>query len=334
MSTSRLQRRQFLSALTAVSVGCLATGCKEKRPPRIGVIVATMTEAVYSFMRRAMTDRMAADGVEVVWVSSGNSEAKQEQDVESMLALGVDVLILQPVNTENSGDLVHRVVSEGTPVVALDRLPGNAPVSLYVTADSRRAGRLQAELLVRELNGSGDILILEGEAGNSVAEAITRGNLEVFSEFSGIRIIARRAHRRWNRELARLTTERVLEEFGRLDGIVANNSSMAMGALAVLRERHLVGQVGLVGADADFGACLAIIDGEILGEVDKRPYELGAAAYDAALRLSRGEPVGRDDLIWNGAYETPVLLGPVRLITARNVGVEMSYRWGALSLAG
>ncbi len=311
----------------------LASSCVEHARPQIGVIVSNMRDPVYVSMRTAMTDRMAADGVDVLWVSSANSESKQLQDVEAMISLAVDVLIFQPVSTTGSSGMVRKAVRAGIPVVALDRLPADAPVSLYVTADSRTVGRLQARLLAERLGGSGNVLILEGEEGHSVATAITQGNLEVIAQYPGLRILMRRPHRRWDRALARLTVEEALDLYGRVDGILANNSSMAMGALEVLRQRGLNGRVQVVGADADYDACLAVLDGELLGEVDKRPYDLGLAAYEAALEIRQGRLRPGDEIIQNGAFRVPVRLVPVRLITRENVQVEMSSRWGALALA-
>lgn len=308
-------------------------GCSQPDRPRIGVIVSNMQDSVYVPMREAMADRMAADGVDLLWVSSANSEAKQRQDVEAMISLRVNALIFQPVNTTASAILVRQAVDAGIPVVALDRVPADAPVSLYVTVDSREVGRIQARILAERLEGRGDILVLEGEEGNSVAADITRGNLEVLARYEGLRVLQRRSHRRWDRGLAALTVEEALDVYRTLDGILANNSALAMGALDILRRRGLNREVLVVGADADFDACLAILDGDLLGEVDKRPYDLGRAAYEAALELCRGALSGRDEVVQNGRYRVPVRMVPVQAITADNLHMEMSYRWGALALA-
>ncbi len=328
-----LVSRSWQTGLVLCVSAVLASSCVEHARPQIGVIVSNMRDPVYVSMRTAMTDRMAADGVDVLWVSSANSESKQLQDVEAMISLAVDVLIFQPVSTTGSSGMVRKAVRAGIPVVALDRLPADAPVSLYVTADSRTVGRLQARLLAERLGGSGNVLILEGEEGHSVATAITQGNLEVIAQYPDIRVLMRRPHRRWDRSLARLTVEEALDLYGKVDGILANNSSMAMGALEVLRQRGLNGRVQVVGADADYDACLAVLDGELLGEVDKRPYDLGLAAYEAALEIRQGRLRPGDEIIQNGAFRVPVRLVPVRLITRENVQVEMSSRWGALALA-
>jgi D-xylose transport system substrate-binding protein len=332
LSAGRLRRLMCIVSALAIAASLLSASCGRAEKPRIGVVVATMQEAVYSFMKRAMTDRMLADGVEVIWVSSENNEAKQRFDLQALLAMKIQVLILQPVRTENSASLVTQAREAGIPVIALDRLPADARVDVYVTADSREVGRLQAELLSTRLGYRGRIAILRGDEGNSVAGLITQGNIDVLSKYPGMRIVIDRSHRSWDRDLARLTVEEALDAAGGLDGILANNSGMAMGAVEALRDRKLNGSIPVVGADADLDACLSILDGDMLGDVDKRPYALGTAAYEAALDLMHGKRPAADATQTNGPFSIPVLLTPVRLITQGNLRADMSYRWGALAL--
>ncbi len=321
-------------ALAVLAAGWSLSGCGGRDAPyRIGVLMSSMQQSVYFFMHRAMAEAAAADGVELLWLSSDNLERKEGFYLDGLLASDIDVLIYQPVNERTAGPRVDRLLRNGIPVVALDRLPYDAQVAAYITADSRQVGRLQAECLAEALGGHGRILILSGDQASRVAEEITAGNLEVFDRFPGMTVAQQTYHFRWSRQLAMLTTREALATAGRIDGIVANNSSEAMGAVAALREKGLSGTIPIVGADADFDACLAVLDGEMLAEVDKRPIELGMTAYEVALTLARGEVPQAEHKIPNGRFEIPVVLTPVRLITKQNLLMEMSYRWSALALA-
>lgn len=330
--------RPGYGGLRAASLGVLigivgaAGGCSSRpRPPKIGVSVATMQEAVYSFMRRAMLEKSAADGSDLIWVSAENSEAKQKSDVEGLIAQGVDVLILHAVNTATAGELVREAVAAGIPVIAMDRLPVGASVALYVTADSRRVGQLQAQYLAEKLGGKGGVVLLEGEDGNSVAREITRGNLETLAKYPDIKIVLRRSHKNWARDLARMTTEDAFaHDKGGIQGILANNSGMAMGALEAVESRHLPAPVYVIGADADRDACEALAAGRLAADVDKMPTEIARATYEAAQRVIRGGSAGGDATIDNEGAKVAVRLVPVRLITPENVRPVMEYRWGTL----
>lgn len=298
--------------------------------PRIGVSVATMQESVYGFMRDAMMERRAEDGVDVLWVSAEGSEAKQAADIEAFIAQDVDVIILHAVNTATAGALVRRAADAGIPVVAMDRLPGAAPVRLYVTADSRRVGQLQAEFLAERLGGRGKVAILAGEEGNSVARDITEANRAVLERHPGIAIVDVRAHRGWARDLAALTTEDLLAREPGIAGILANNSAMAMGALEAIERAGRKGRIAVVGADADRDACEALLEGTLAADVDKKPRSIGLASYLAAIQILRGEAIPSDAPIDNGGHPVPVRLTPVTLVDASTVRDEMRYRWGDL----
>lgn len=290
-----------------------------------------MQEAVYSFMRKAMLEKSAADGVELVWVSADNSEAKQRADVQGLIAQHVDVLVLHAVNTATAAELVGLADKAGIPVIAMDRLPSNVAVRLYVTANSRLVGRYQAQRLAAELGGKGNVVLLEGEAGNATARDITAGNLEILAGYPDIKIVTRRAHKNWARDLAKATVEEAFAKTpGGIQGILANNSGMAMGALEAVEARPDASLVAVIGADADRDACEAIVEGRMSADVDKMPSEIARATYQAAQVVLRGERLSADAVVENGGVQVDVRLTPVRLITKENVKPAMEYRWGDL----
>lgn len=329
------RRRHSVLALLLLlaGVGLGWTHCGGREPAiRIGVVMSSMEQMVYFHMRRAMQELAAADGNELLWMSSDNLESKERFNVRALLISGIDVLIIQPVDGRTAGPLVEGVVARGIPVVALDRLPDDAPVAVYVTADSRRVGVLQAEVLARKLGGAGRVVILAGDESSQVAQDITAGNLEVIRRHPRLEVVLQRFHFRWSRTLAQFTTEDALATAGPVHGILANNSSEAMGAVDVLRRHGLNRKIPVVGADADLDACLAVLDGEMPADVDKRLFELGTAAYHAAVRVVRGEELNTEGSVPNGRYRTPVIYTSVELVTRENLVPAMSYRWGALAL--
>lgn len=316
--------------LIGISVGS-AISCSLREKPRIGVSVATMQEAVYSFMKQAMLDHKDTDQVDLIWVSAENSEAKQRMDVQALISQGIKVLILHPVNTESAKDMVDQASRAGIAVIAMDRLPTGSHVQLYVTADSRKVGELQAEHVANTIGEKGNVIILEGEAGNVVAQEITAGNLDTFKKYPQIRVALRRPHKNWARDLAGITTEDALKiQSNNIQAILANNSQMILGALDVLAKMNRTSRMATAGADADREACQAILAGRLSADVDKMPYDLGLAAYRAALQLIRNEPPASTGTIDNGGVEVKVLFTPVRLITRDNVQQAMAYRWGKL----
>lgn len=315
----------FLMSLVLFISSSYAETKKEKI--KIGVSIATMKEAVYSFMRQAMMDNKDKYGVEVYWLSANNDEMAQVANVEDLLAKGIDVLILHSVNTAAAASLVEKAQKENVPVVSMDRLPTNANVNCHVTANSFLVGQLQAKYLVERLNGKGNVIILEGEAGNDVAREITAGNKDILKNYPNIKIVVDQTHKAWSRDLAMATTENALTNYNNnIQGILANNSGMIMGAVQALIAEGVTGKVVTVGSDADKDSCRAIIDGSNDADVDKMPYQLGLISFQIAISIAKKAEIESDALVQNGKYKVPVKFTPVRLITKENVK-EMKDRW-------
>lgn len=303
----------------------------------IGVSIATSQEAVYKFMQKAMDDNKGKDGVDLKWISANNDATKQLADVENLISQKVDAIILHAVNTGTASNIVKKAADADIPVIAMDRLPDNAKVTAYVTADSKKVGQTQAEFILKQINNKGNIVILEGEAGNSVAKLITDGNKEILSKSSDVKIIADQPHQAWARDKAMATVENLIAKGETIDAVLANNSGMAMGAVQALKAKGLIDKVAVIGSDADKDASQSILKGELRGDIDKKPYELGLGAYKIALAAAKDEDwkaavkdLGTVDKLTNGsAGDVDVLLTPIKLIEKSNVR-DMEERWGKL----
>ena len=129
---------------------------------------------------------------------------------------------------------------------------------------------------------------------------------------------------------AMATTEYALTNHNNdIQGILANNSGMIMGAVQALVAEGLTEKIVTVGSDADKDSCQAIINGTNNADVDKMPYQLGLEAFKVAVKIAKGEDIGAEKTIENGSFRVPVKLTPVRLITRRNIE-KMKERWPKL----
>ncbi|MFH1368041.1 MAG: substrate-binding domain-containing protein [Elusimicrobiota bacterium] len=304
--------------------------CAQSNKKKIGVSVATMQESVYTFMKKAMMDNKDKDNIKIIWLSADNMETNQVSNIEDLITQKIDCLILHSVNTAAATELVKKAKAAGIPVVAMDRLPVGSQVDCYVTADSFKVGQIQAKYLAEKIGGKGNVVICQGEAGNSVAREITNGNLSVLKKYPGINIVVNQMHKSWARDLAMATVENALTKYkNNIAGVLCNNSGMAMGAAQAVIAQNLVGKVVVVGSDADKDACEAIVKGTLSADVDKMPYELGLQSYKTAVALINKEKIAADKTVSNQGARVKVKFTPVKLITKENIS-EMKYRWSGL----
>lgn len=291
---------------------------------RIGFVLATMNEERYAKDRKYFEDYASSHGAEVEFASCDDKVDVQASKVETLLSKKVDVVVIQPVNGETAGALVAMAKKDQVPVVAYDRIIRNADIDLYVTQDSFRVGVLQAEAATKATRGTGNYVILMGEAGHSVAEEITRGVLSVLEKHPRIHIVLKQNHPGWSTALALATIENTLTRMkNNVQAILANNDGMAMGAIKALEEQKLAGKVFVAGADADLAAVKGVVKGSQSITILKGIRPLAEAAVRGALELAQKKIPAHDSTLNNGKKEVGVVNTPVYAVTRENIQKEI-----------
>jgi D-xylose transport system substrate-binding protein len=287
---------------------------------KLGFVLATMNEERYAKDLKYFSDFAALQGADVEFASADNKVDIQTSKVETLLSKKVDALVIQPVNGEAAGSFVDMAKRDGVPVIAYDRIIRNADIDLYVTQDSFEVGVLQAKAAVEATKGKGNYIILMGEAGHSVADEITRGNLSVLEKYPDIHLVVKQNHPGWSTALALSTVENALtKNKNNIQAILANNDGMALGATQALEEQKLAGKVFLAGADCDLAAVKDILNGKQTMTVLKGIKPLAEAAVLAAVQLGRKETPKFDTKMNNGKKEVLVVNTPVFKVTKDNV---------------
>lgn len=291
-----------MAVLLALS---LVMSCSDPttQAPRVGFLLGSMQNERYQKDRQAFIGRVEELGGTVRFESAGGDHLQQLEQAKRVLG-DVDVLVVQPVDSEQAAALVEAAHEAQVPVIAYDRLILNAPVDYYVTQDSLEVGRQQAIYALKALGNNGKILICQGSPNHSVAQQITQGNLEVLEQQSQVEVIGTPAHSHWGVGEAHDTVRGVLEEHPDVRAILCNNSAMARGALLALQEAEIEG-VYIAGADADLQNCRAVLEGRQGMDVLKAIEPLGTRAAELALALAKGEHPTPDRYTPNGSGEIP-----------------------------
>lgn len=291
-------------------------------PIKIGFILATEQEERYQRDKQSFLEAAQKLGAEVIFLSCNNEEATQRTNVESVLAQGVNVLVIQPVNSDNAGVFVDQAHAKGVQVIAYDRMINHRDLDFYAGQNSAEVGRLQAEAAVEWMKahgGLGQALILSGQQGHSVAEAITEANRKALTA-AGVTIAAQQYSDAWSTDQALATTENQLVRNPNIKAILANNSGMARGAVQAVEKAGRIGQIFITGADADKSNVEYIIAGKQQQDVYKDEITLAATAAELAVQIARGQtPAPKDpSTTYKDAVAIKTILTPVKPITAEN----------------
>jgi D-xylose transport system substrate-binding protein len=315
----------FAATLPTIAAAQATIAAAQDDDVKIGFILKTMQEARYQTDKSLFIARAESQGAEVLFDSSGNDPLRQLQQVEEMLDLGIDVLVLQPVNTGTAGALVKLANEHGIKVVGYDSMLQNGPLDVMVMQDSWAVGRMQAEAMVdwfRSTRGDvvGRVALIRGQPGDANAAALSSGALEVINANSGLELVADRSHVDWSGDLARETVDSLLVEYDNgVDAFICNNSGLAFGVLSALNDEDLAStaKVFVAGSDADLrNIRLVATDVQAL-DIWKMIKPLAYGAADIAVEIGRApdadiaDLIGEHTLVNNGYGDIPTIITPV-----------------------
>ena len=90
----------------------------------------------------------ACPDCELVYSNANQDAAKQQSQVEAALTEGVDVLVLDPVDSASAASMVNLAKQQDVPVISYDRLILDSDgVDYYVSFDNVKVGELQGKAL-------------------------------------------------------------------------------------------------------------------------------------------------------------------------------------------
>lgn len=261
----------------------------------------------------------AADelGVQVVELDAAGDAATQSDDVEDLIAQGVDGVLLLPVDSAVAEGVVDRLVEADIPVVAVASQVGDPEqreiedvyegLVALVTQEEVAAGEQAAEIVLDVVPDGGDVAIVEGQAG--FAEVSTRavGFEEVLESAEAEYEIVARQPGDWLPDVAEATCQNLLASNPDLAAIYAQSDDMAAGCAEAADAAGV--EVPIVGIGGAALGIDAIAAGDIAGTVCYKPIDMGELAMQTLYDHLTGASTETEQFV---TYETPA-------ITAENV---------------
>ena len=235
----------------------------------IGFAVSTLENPFFVTMKDAAVAKAEELGVELMVLDAQDSAETQASQVEDFIVRGVDLLIINPVDSDAIGTSVVACNTEGIPVITVTRSSNSGEVVQHLDIDNREAGRLDAEQLIADLDGKGKVAVLEGIAGSSSAIERNEGFVTAL-EGTDIEIVASLTAN-YAREEGASVTEDILQSNPELDAIYAHNDEMALGAVRSVAAAGRSDEIKIYGIDATDDALVAVENGEMAATVQQQP---------------------------------------------------------------
>jgi D-xylose transport system substrate-binding protein len=322
-----------IAPIVAAALLSLA-GIAEAKAKVIGVSWSNFQEERWKTDEAAMKSTIAAAGDKYLSADAQSSAEKQLTDVESLIAQGIDALIVLAQDSFAVAPAVQRAVDEGIPVIGYDRLIEN-PNVFYITFDNKEVGRMQASAIFAA-RPRGNYAFIKGSSADPNADFLFSGQMEVLKDAiagGAIKNVGESYTDGWLPANAQRNMEQILtKNNNQVDAVVASNDGTAGGAIAALAAQGLAGSVPVSGQDGDHAALNRIALGTQTVSVWKDARALGAQAAKIALLLADGNTMsdipgaikfagGPKKVEMNALLLTPIP------ITKNNLDVVLDAGW-------
>lgn len=269
----------------------LLVGCSKKNSnatKKIGLIVSTLNNPFFVDLKYGIESKAKKLGYDVVVLDSQNDPAKEVSNMEDISVKNVDIVLLNPVDSDSAIASVMVANNLNLPVITVDRATNGGKVVSHVASDNVEGGKMAAQYVIDQLGGKGNIVELEGIAGSSATRDRGAG-FDNEIKNSNLNIITKQSAD-FDRTKGLSVMENIIQSKGNIDAVFAQNDEMALGALKALQDANL-DDVLVVGFDATDDAVASVQKGDMAATIAQQPKLIGETAVDLAHRFLSDEKV-------------------------------------------
>ncbi|WP_151705383.1 ABC transporter substrate-binding protein [Nitrincola alkalilacustris] len=281
----------LLSPTLALSAQALAdTATSPERQLTIGVSVSDLGNPYFSRLVQG-AERKAAEltggQAQVLLVSSAYDVQRQTQQLDLFIQQGVDMILLSAAAYDAFDAVIARAQAAGIKVLAVDVRARGADAT--VTTDNLQAGHIACDHLARQLQGSGEVVILNGPPVSSIIERV-QGCREALQLFPDITLLSSDRNSGGSLEGGVEAMTHLLLEHPQIKGVFAINDPAALGA-------EMAGQLAnrkdfmIVSVDGAPAAVERIRDPDALlrATATQSPAQMAELAVEIGYQLLQGE---------------------------------------------
>ncbi|CRM30299.1 MULTISPECIES: sugar ABC transporter substrate-binding protein [Pseudomonas] len=292
----------------------LASGVAVAADIKVGVSMSAFDDTFLTYLREDM-DKQAksypkGDGVQLQFEDARADVVKQLSQVENFISQKVDAIIVNPVDTASTANIIKAATAAKIPLVFVNRRPDQKDLPkdvVAVTSDDVEAGKLQMQYIAEKLGGKGKIVILLGDLANNSTTNRTKGVKEVLAKYPDIKIEQEQTGI-WLRDKGMTLVNDWLTQGREFNAVLANNDEMAIGASMALKSAGTKpGTVLIAGVDGTPDGLNAITKGDMAASAFQDAKGQAVGSVEAARKMARHEPVEQNVVI------------PFKLITPDNV---------------
>lgn len=188
------------------------------------------------------------NNVDVTIKSADNNGQRQVAQIDSMIASGIDLLVVSPSDAQIVSPAIERAFNKGIPVILYDRMSRSEKYTAFIGADNVAVGRTMAQYVASMTNSSDEIVEITGLEGSTPVEERHRGFMEGIRNCNKhIKVITLKGD--WTIKTPRRLMRQLLRDGHRPVCVFCHNDGEAYGAYLGAKDMGMEKQIKFVGID-------------------------------------------------------------------------------------
>ncbi|WP_407572349.1 D-ribose ABC transporter substrate-binding protein [Deinococcus altitudinis] len=274
--------------IVLTAFAALASSALAQTKPTIGLSLSTLNNPFFVQLRDGAQKAAAAGKASLVVLDAQDRADKQASDIEDLITRKVNVIIVNPTDSDAIIPSIQMANDAGIPVITVDRSANGGKVAYHVASDNVAGGKMAGEYIKKLLGGKGNVVELQGLPGSSAARDRGAGFGLVLKSTPALkRVSAQPAD--FNRAKGLSVMENILQAQPSIAAVFAHNDEMALGAVQAVAAAKR--KVLIVGFDATPDALAAVKAGTMAATVAQQPGEIGRLGVVRALDLIKTRKV-------------------------------------------
>ncbi|AUG75064.1 ribose transport system substrate-binding protein [Kitasatospora sp. MMS16-BH015] len=302
-------KQTLVPAALALLLGATLTACGQEGggssaasgqggKPTVCLVMKSLGNQYFQTMEKGAQAHAAQRGDLTLTASGIQNETDIDGQISAINKCVTDqaaALVVAPADSRALVAPLARAAKAGIKLVNIDvKLDDGALSSAgldvpYVGPDNTAGAQQSGEVLAKALGPNGKVVILEGISGAANAQQRKAG-FQAAATAGGLTVLDAKSAN-WETDQAYTVTTNLITAHPDLQGVMASNDDMALGAVKAIAAAKKQGRIRIVSFDNVDAVHPYLADGTVLATVDQYPGKQAGDGIDVAMREIGGEHV-------------------------------------------
>ena len=287
--------KYLVVGLTAALVA-LSSSAALAEGESIAVFTKNLTNPYFQAVRVGTETAAKKLGVNVIQYVPTKPDSIPEQlsQVEDVIVKKPNAIVFIPVDYKALVPAVEKINAAKIPVTNITDRSAAGDFVAFVGADDYSIGLAVGKRLLDAMGGKGNVIILEGVKGSLTSTNRVRGFNDALKEYPNVKLLASQPGN-FQRLNALQVVENLMQSFPQIDGVLAANDPMAVGAIEALEAANR--KALAVGINGSKEAVDLIKSGKLLASGDFNGFIQGCIGTEIAVRNLRKQSTPKEVML-------------------------------------